>query len=389
MVSKAGFLFFVAFALALPALGGKGGWGSSEGAAFSREKNNPWFLYNVSEVRTCILVDRTAFSGSLSTIHKVLEQVTAYWARQFAPFQESETGLGSQKFIVLDEANCPESPDLKIVFGVNKLTEAEKKPILSAGDDFKNYLALTMQMDYDLEQMRGHGYIYVSADKGPTSYNFPQKENLQHEGVLYRLLLHEFGHIFGIPHQADGFMRANYPEKVFFASRDFLFIGETENFFQPPAVYHYKWPFERGNKETPVDTKPQPPLIGTVETKNEWKSFKMSSGNVSFDVPTPAMTLVKQTFPITIYLPEQKKVFPSRPAGTTIKGPPIFSFKLMGETTINENKESILAELFPDHIELYMTIKGQLNQIIPYKLNQNIPAFSEGKFTLVRPRLRK
>jgi len=52
--------------------------------------------------------------------------------------------------------------------------------------------------------MRGKGFLYLASDRGPNAYDGGPSvisEPWGHDGLAYLMLLHEFGHIFGLAHQ--------------------------------------------------------------------------------------------------------------------------------------------------------------------------------------------
>jgi hypothetical protein len=67
-----------------------------------------------------------------------------------------------------------------------------------------NFAAISVRTDYDQAQLRGEGFIYVSPVHGRLSFRGAVgKPDLWSWGggaKLYAILLHELGHVFGLPH---------------------------------------------------------------------------------------------------------------------------------------------------------------------------------------------
>lgn len=78
---------------------------------------------------------------------------------------------------------------------------------------------MSVRTRYDDVNLRGGGFIYVSADSGPLAYS---NEFLRHGawhlgkgGLLFKVLVHELGHVFGLPHMNESIvMHERFPERV-------------------------------------------------------------------------------------------------------------------------------------------------------------------------------
>lgn len=191
----------------------RGGWVSG-GGDLIRDSQNPWFLHNTKEVEYCIEVDEAKFSAPRKVVEAKVEEALNFWKEDFrkawtedAPIKVS---IATQDFIY---GECkPETP-LRFQFG--SLTEEQKEGI----GDHERYVSLAVRTEYDPKNLRGKGFIYLAPDKGtsrPSRLNGPG-EPWKKGGsyVLYWVLVHELGHVFGIPHKAeDPVMQANFPAYI-------------------------------------------------------------------------------------------------------------------------------------------------------------------------------
>jgi hypothetical protein len=195
------------------------GWTSSGGENL-RDKINPWFLPNTSQVNYCILHDAQNFGQNLNDVKARVRKVLQIWKHQlqnlefktlYGPFDgKPELTLGTQEFI---ETSC-EQADLNFQFGI--LTDEQFAKVSNP----TQFMGLTVRTDYDQMNLRAKGFIYFSPERGPLKFN---KENLienpwsrDHGSFLLLALLHETGHLFGLQHGNEvPFMHESYLENLF------------------------------------------------------------------------------------------------------------------------------------------------------------------------------
>jgi hypothetical protein len=178
---------------------------SGGGYIFGYEAN-PWFVGNTKVVKYCVEIDRVNFGLEQSKVEIAISEAISSWKKAFAtnPFSHSEVlpanilVLGTQDFVQVDCAN--DDVDLRFQFGV--LSAAQTR-LVGRPQDF---VAFTKETSYDEAQMHGKGFIYVSPESGPLR---PTVDDMaEHfwqfsDGLLLELaLMHELGHVFGIPHGA-------------------------------------------------------------------------------------------------------------------------------------------------------------------------------------------
>jgi hypothetical protein len=183
---------------------------SSGGAEFIGDGHNPWFIENTTTVSYCIIHDPAVFhlpaSAGQDFLGSKIRNALAFWKREFdstvAPRdilgpQPPSFKVATQEFV---ETECGPATDIRFQFGV--LSEDQ---IEILGDPQK-YLAAYARTSYDQANLRGAGFIYLSADSGPLA---PADENiakmpwaLGNGGLIEKAIAHELGHVFGLGHEA-------------------------------------------------------------------------------------------------------------------------------------------------------------------------------------------
>ncbi len=139
--------------------------------------------------------------------------------------------MGTQSFI---EVACGTNDiDLQFQFGYETLTP-EQKTFLK---DPSKYVGVAVRTAYDPVQIRGKGFIYVASDTGPNAYRnngtLVSKAWSQPKLLQY-VILHELGHIFGLPHAGGGLMSQTFLEQVLNAKLYQIFSKiEVESYLSP------------------------------------------------------------------------------------------------------------------------------------------------------------
>lgn len=208
-------LFVGCFALSLltskPAIAG---W-TSGGGELVRDANNPWFLPNTTQATYCILVDEKNFGQSKEQIRPFIVQAFQFWRTQFLNTEDNgflKSPLGQQKFV---EVSCVQKPDIQFLFG---LLSGEQ--IQQVGDPTK-YVGITIRTDYDRTNLKGKGFVYFSPQDGPLKLKTLDGSNSkpwsEQNGILVLpALIHEIGHVYGMPHSDDYlFMDERLLEEMF------------------------------------------------------------------------------------------------------------------------------------------------------------------------------
>lgn len=178
------------------------GWVSS-GGDLVKDQNNPWWIANTPKVPYCIAHDSESFSASIETVTTMVQKAIQYWKDSFQHntivFEHDfHFKLATQDFQLVE---CSQSPPLIFKLGYGTLDPDEKQYI---GEQF-HHIGLAIRKEYDRKLLRSKGVIYLSSDQGPHQYADAQsvKQAWKYEGLLYRILLHELGHVFGLTHDQE------------------------------------------------------------------------------------------------------------------------------------------------------------------------------------------
>lgn len=170
-------------------------------------ESNPWFIGNVTTVRYCIDMDEEHFGASRPQAEASIKRAVALWKSALTPEIFAETKkipqltIGSQEFIQVD---CAEG-DIDVAFQLGKLSQNQERMLGKP----RRFIASTVQTSYDEENMHGRGFIYIAPESGPLR---PDADDLAADYwrangnlILDMALLHELGHVFGIPHSQSDF----------------------------------------------------------------------------------------------------------------------------------------------------------------------------------------
>jgi len=183
-----------------------GDWISSGGETL-KDAHNPWWLKNTKAVDYCIDLDSTSISAPAAKVERAVSDSLAFWQAEFSrtvsffedPHQQlpkwNHAGVGKQAF---RRVPCTGTEDLRFQFGHGTLTESQisflKNPL--------RFVAVAVRTHYDESLLRGKGFIFVGSDIGPKRFA-PQTQIERvwsYETALQLAVLHELGHVFGIPH---------------------------------------------------------------------------------------------------------------------------------------------------------------------------------------------
>ncbi|MGZ6442048.1 MAG: hypothetical protein ACXWRU_18470 [Pseudobdellovibrionaceae bacterium] len=191
------FLFFS------PLVFAEGGW-SSGGGELLKDARNPWFLNNTTDVYYCVSIDEQNFGATRDVALEKINQAIKFWQGEFSGAvlgHSAKIGnlqIASQKF---HEIECNDQVDIRFQFGTLNKTQIKylKTP--------SEFAAVSVRTSYRKKDMKGKGFVYISPVKGPLAYNpegvAQNAWTLDEGNLLYLTLLHELGHVFGLPHMGS------------------------------------------------------------------------------------------------------------------------------------------------------------------------------------------
>lgn len=187
------------------------------GGGLVRDRNNPWFLQNTSDVKYCVEVSTDQFSAKVDLIQKSIEASIRYWNEEYAsaviPVFDTRiepVRIATQEF---KKVGCGESPDLVFQFGV--MHPGQEKDIPHS----EEFAGAAIRTAYDPVNMKGAGYIYISPDRGPWRFKGAPRGiqdfwSYGEGGLLFNVLVHEMGHVFGLQHTQQSVMSERYVEHI-------------------------------------------------------------------------------------------------------------------------------------------------------------------------------
>lgn len=181
---------------------GEGGWVGMGGELF-KDARNPWFVRNTKEVFYCIDVDPKQISVTADQINLAFYDALSYWKGEFsrATLSNGYFELGTQKFTLV---NCSFSGvDYRLIFGSSFLNEKQIEFL----KDPSKYIGVTVRTDYNEVQLKAQGFSYFTNDLSgnKSSPTFLEKA-WSYPKILRYALMHELGHLFGLPHFGTGLM---------------------------------------------------------------------------------------------------------------------------------------------------------------------------------------
>lgn len=352
------FLFIFSLLFSPSAFSGIGEWGSTGGGEFLKDQHNPWFLKNTKEVRFCLSFDVAGFSATPEKAAQLTDRALEYWKKELSDRGEL-LGLGQQNFSRLP--TCDGNEDLRLQFGYGTLSEKQLKLFKDHEEDPQDYVGIAIRTEYDRARMRGKGFIYISSDRGTHPYNRGHglaKNLWSHDGLLFQILLHELGHVFGVPHTDDGFMAASFPESLVRKYREYRTL-EAPPFFEPSTHF----------EKCAIDAPGLPNnLCINLTTKNNWDAFDLTITNESgpeiWRAKNAKRESVKLLFPIKVFLPKEQMVFTPPPQDPWLQGPSRKRLKVIGALENSKGeKRSTLVDLRPDGVEIFLDAGAGLERI--------------------------
>ncbi|MGE0174073.1 MAG: hypothetical protein AB7T49_14850 [Oligoflexales bacterium] len=213
---------------------GDGNIWSGGGGKLRPDDGNPWWVHNTKHVYYCVEI-ADDFGVSRERALELINLAIKYWKEEFeaAYFGGdwlSEDKIATQTFHLTECST--NNQDLTFQLGVLHQDQIQK--LKEEGKEPKDFVGLTIRTSYDEVTLRGKGFIYITPEGKSNPLRIPgvqMKDTFWSEsenGALHKMLVHEMGHVFGVPHIVDTMdwhpvMGAQFPEALI--NRDGLVRG--------------------------------------------------------------------------------------------------------------------------------------------------------------------
>lgn len=384
------FKYFFIFFVSLNTFADPGGWISSGGEVFKHGKN-PWFLKNVSQVSYCTQFSKEEFSISQEASIQLIEQSIQYWKEQLNGksalsldipsngLRNESAEVATQNFVF--NKSCLGNEDLVFKFGFNALAQDERDYLKSP----EKFIGLTIRKEYDEKNLKGRGIIYITGDKGAKAYNKTSKDVIdeawKYPKLLQYVLIHELGHIFGLPHSGSGLMSEVFLDQLLIRKFAALYAREPiSTFIKPPEVaeicHSEVLPTGSQNFLAPYfslifkedclklqlsENKKEFLILSKKVQETEWKKI----GNLFIDKNELIDFSLKPA--LIVQLTEEQKVFQALDTSFLI-GPIFQNYKVDGHINFGTSMKpySVQADISPDSIVIYGLYENKIRQIFSF-----------------------
>lgn len=224
-----------------------GAW--TGGGELLRDSLNPWFLENISRVTYCILSDQENFPVDEESLDDRIGFALNYWREQYESVQAYGDNIHGQRYMRLStqqfiRRSCNEDVDLRFQFGI--LSKEQLLWLETMAASPSEYVAFSYRTnDVSLKDLKGTGFIYIAPESGPLRPNFSQALakpwSSRRSQRLTAILIHELGHVFGVPHLGGSrsIMGTGFPQ--------YLISPESEKDASFPSgiiwpgILHFQW----------------------------------------------------------------------------------------------------------------------------------------------------
>ena len=322
---------------------------SSGGGELIKDLHNPWFIQNTKKVTYCIVRDDAHFKLNDEEgfpIEALVEKAFKFWKDEFKtsynPLGDAKDGVkvATQDFVKL---NCDQNPDINFQFGhlsTSQLDEMKKMAL-----DPRGFVSLAVRTDYDQVNLKAKGFIYLAADSGPLRPN--TDDMLDHpwaEGsgsFIYKILVHELGHVFGLQHQNNifSFMAPEYPESLLKKGNNGGAAGSGYSYYLP-TFFKYSQPKDFWMC---LNLEIQPVAIKFFGVPSSWECYETRYKENSFEIwgvvgprdhdkqELIGTALLEKNgsdrydMAVSVWLPDSQNVYPPNPSrqGRILYGPMI------------------------------------------------------------------
>lgn len=327
------------------------GW-TSGGGELLGDSVNPWWVKNTKNLNYCISINQNTFNQTEEDLNRVVVKALSFWKKEFKEITYSEyphtSQTAQQKFT---RTACSEKTDLKFQFGY--LTEEQKKKV----QDSERFVSLAVRTDYDQVNLKGKGFVYVSD-------RLARKDETE---LLY-VLLHELGHVFGLPHtgrnnfdlMAEDFVESVIKGRIpsnlknipsYFSSVDGTITIQTSNNLGPRKFFKVE---EELSEISLVST-----VVGERPGYEVWATKKIGGkaklGNILSEPDQTPVAFVKEA--TSFYLPKEQRVFPKN----VEIGVPQFSYSMFKGTYSNDTESREVGIYFSPGLIKFPQIIGTVD----------------------------
>jgi hypothetical protein len=377
------FIFSVLAFSTTAARADRGGWVASGGELF-RFGKNPWFLKNVTSVDYCIQVDAASVSATPETVREAVADAIAYWQNEFkaqaAAVAPGFAAVGTQVFN--EVSKCEPATPLQFKIGYGSLAQDEVEFLVEP----QKFVGVSVRKEYDTEQLTGKGIVFIASDRGPNAYwSRPNSSHLYPEAwkekkLLHYALVHELGHVFGIPHTGSGLMSEVFLEQLLHKRFvQFYLDNPISSFLLPPMTMEscaLFGTFNAGFFQVPLDAACVRLEGKAIGVNYQWSVFYRKglkdpltpAGHID---ATPLLQLLANAKPASvIQLPTEQKVFSlqNRQLNTFMIGPVFTETTARGVFTSTSSRRpyDLQIELRTDSVVMTGLVGGRMAPVFVY-----------------------
>ena len=189
---------------------GDGSGSSGGGDLYKADFEAAWFIGD-QPINYCIEM-ADDFPIERERVSTTIQAVISQW-KDYVVRKDIEKGAKVKlNFNYHYTEQCSPETELTFYFGV------DNPRVRKAKTSFSDPIAFAWKESYDFESGMGKGLVWVKTDPSDNQLFGNQYPNLhpwRTNNSFYRILLHEFGHIFGVPHVPHTIMDDNLPNWLF------------------------------------------------------------------------------------------------------------------------------------------------------------------------------